>query len=464
MTRPETRHETTAKYRGSLGSIGLIIVLVTTVSAAETKKKIRLVEDPRPERVLDVSTRLSVRGRILAPVGADRVVPLPLRSTAVLTWQTRRLPPRGEFHGSLRAVRLFADARSSVQVDRRTTKMSLRSTRQTIVSEGIPTGLRHFSLEGTLTADEVDLLAVPTDPLGLIGALPVGRVPLDHAWTAGTWTLPLVSGLEAVSRGILKGKITAVTETTAEISLEGTVEGAVGGADSRVTINGTVVFDHRRGFLKSARIVLEEHRQAGPVSPGLEIVARISIQRELAGQAIRLKPAVVTSCPKQPTAGQLRLSLEAPGGVRLFHDRNWYKFHQTADVAILRRLESGQFQAQCNLSTVPAVAAGTITGREDFVRDVRKALGPRLRNIVSIESLQPGERRTDLRGWRVNASGIDHGLPMHWFYYLCTHSSGRQASLVFAVETARLKAWGRRDRDLVTSLSFSSRPTRTAEK
>lgn len=464
MIRPRTRRGTTAGY-WSLGSAGLAIVLgaAVTVTAAETEKKIRLVEDPRPDRLLDVTTRLSVRGRILAPIGTNRVVPLPLQSTAVLAWQTRRLPPQGEFHGSLRAVRLLAEARSSVQVDRRITKMSLRDSRRTIVAEGIPTGLRHFALEGTLTADEVDLLAVPADPLGLIGVLPVGRVPLNHTWTAGTWTLPLVTGLEAVSRGVLKGKITSVTETAAEISLQGTVEGAVGGAESQVTVNGTLVFDHRRGFLKSAEIVLEEHRQAGPVSPGLEIVARVSIRREMAGRKIRLNPGVVATCPKQATTRQLRLLLEAPGGVRLFHDRNWYKFHQTADVAILRRLDSGQLQAQCNLSTTPSVAAGTVTSREDFVRDVQRTLGPRLRSVVSVESLPP-KAGGALRGWRVNASGIDHGLPMHWFYYLCADRSGRQVSLVFAVETSRLKAWGRRDRDLVAGLSFSSRPSRTAEK
>ena len=93
----------------------------TGPAAAETEKPtIRLVEDPRADRLLGVTARLNLRGRVLAPVGVDRVVPLPLQATARLSWQSRRLAPVGEFHDSLRAVRQFVSADSAVSVDRRT--------------------------------------------------------------------------------------------------------------------------------------------------------------------------------------------------------------------------------------------------------------------------------------------------------------------------------------------------------
>ena len=163
-----------------------------------------------------MTASLEVKGRLLAPVGVDRVVPLPLVATARLAWQTRRLKPVGEFHGSLRAVRSFATAVSSVQVDRRTTESSLNPLRRTIVSEGTPSGLRHYSLEGPLSGDEIELLALPADPLALLGLLPLGQVPHDHSWTPGRWTLPLVTGLDAITGGTLKGRLVKVTDTTAE--------------------------------------------------------------------------------------------------------------------------------------------------------------------------------------------------------------------------------------------------------
>ena len=156
--------------------------------------------------------------------------------------------------------------------------------------------------------------------------------------------------------------------------------------------------------------------------------------------------------------------LETPGRGRLLHDRNWHIFHQTPRVAILRRLENGQLVAQCNLSKAPDVAAGKMTGRDEFLRDVKTALGPRLRELVSVEPLRLRSAGPGQRGWRITASGIDHGLPMHWFYYLCTHPSGRQLSIVFAVESDRLKSWRQRDRDIVSRLEIAPKRPRTARR
>ena len=426
------------------------------------KPTVRLVEDPKPDRLLEVTARLDVRGRILAPVGVDRVVPLPLQASAQLSWQTRRLPAGGEFHRSLRTLRSYASAVSTVRVDRRTTESSLRASRRTIVTEGTPSGLRHYSLEGPLTGDEVELLQLPADPLALIGTLPLGQVPHDHAWTPGRWTLPLITGLDAVTRGSLKGRVVKVTTTTADVLLEGTAEGAAGGARSQVTFSGSLVFDHQLGYLKQASITIEEHRRAGPISPGLEIVAQVRIERKPATSKARLDRAVLATCPKQPTPGHLQLLLTTPGNGRLLYDRNWHVFHQTPDVSILRRLENGRLVAQCNLSTAPKVDAGSGTGREAFLRDVKTALGPRLREVISIEPLKSRPDQRLQQGWRVTATGIDHGLPMHWFYYLCTHPSGRQLSLVFAVESDRLKTWARRDRDIISRLEISTTRPRTA--
>ena len=426
------------------------------------KPTVRLVEDPKPDRLLEVTARLDVRGRILAPVGVDRVVPLPLQASAQLSWQTRRLPAGGEFHRSLRTLRSYASAVSKVRVDRRTTESSLRASRRTIVTEGTPSGLRHYSLEGPLTGDEVELLQLPADPLALIGTLPLGQVPHDHAWTPGRWTLPLITGLDAVTRGSLKGRVVKVTATTADVLLEGTAEGAAGGARSQVTFSGSLVFDHQLGYLKQASITIEEHRRAGPISPGLEIVAQVRIERKPATSKARLDRAVLATCPKQPTPGHLQLLLTTPGNGRLLYDRNWHVFHQTPDVSILRRLENGRLVAQCNLSTAPKVDAGSGTGREAFRRDVKTPLGPRLREVISIEPLKSRPDQRLQQGWRVTATGIDHGLPMHWFYYLCTHPSGRQLSLVFAVESDRLKTWARRDRDIISRLEISTTRPRTA--
>ena len=331
--------QTTTDRNQSWPSLALLawLILLSTDTAGRSqdtagpdpeKPTVRLVEDPKPDRLLDVTAHLDVRGRILAPVGVDRVVPLPLQASARLSWQTRRLPADGDFHRSLRTLRSFASAVSKVRVDRRTTESSLRTSRPTIVTEGTPSGLRHYSLEGPLTGDELELLELPADPLALIGTLPLGQVPHDHAWTPGRWTLPLITGLNAVTRGSLKGRIVKVTATTANVLLEGSAEGAAGGARSQVTFSGSLVFDHQRGFLKQASITIEEHRQAGPISPGLEVVAQVRIERKPATAAAGIGVDRTAEIPTWPTI---------PAG--LASHRHWHR-PRAADALVLLSLHT----------------------------------------------------------------------------------------------------------------------------
>ncbi len=431
------------------------------LTAPTQNPTVRLVEDPRTQRLLRVTARLDVRGRILAPVGTDRVVPLPLTATANLGWEERRLRPAGEFHGSLRAARYLLAAVSSVRVDRQTTENNLRMTRRYISSQGTPSGIRHVALDGPLSGSELELLDLPADPLALLGAMPPGQVPHDHSWKPGTWTLPLITGLDAVTRGTLQGQVVQVATTSATIRLTGTAEGAAGGAKSKVSFDATIEFDHKQGFLTTAKVRLEERRQAGPVSPGLDIVATVTINRTLATSSPRLTFKTASRSEPQPTASDLSIELAAPAGHRLLHDRQWHLFHQAPGTTILRRLEHGTLVSQCNLSEAPTLAPGRITPRETFLADVKRALGPRLRDIQSITSLSP-ERGG--RGWRAVATGIDHGLPMTWIYYLKATPAGKQISLVFSIESSRLKSWGQRDIEMVTRLSSSSPRPKTARR
>ena len=404
---------------------------------------------------------MSIRGRLLTPVGTRQVVPLPLEGTAKFKWNERRLAPTGEFHQGLRAVRRFLTADSRVRVDRQTTSQTLRAARRTIVSEGTASGLRHYSLGGALTGTERELLQLPGDPLGLAALLPAGQVPRDHSWKVGAWVIPLVTGLDAVNQSQFQGRILSVSPRGTEIRLEGTAEGAVDGAGTKISLTGTLLFDHVAGFLRQANITQEEHRQAGPISPGLEVVAQVQIKRTPVDKPAILTKTLVEKCPETPGPAQLRLLLPAASGTRLFHDRHWHLFHETKTVSILRRLVNGQLVAQCNISPIRAAAPGRATPQDEFVRDIRRALGDRLDQVQQIETVPSPRGSSTLC---VTASGVDHGLTMTWFYYLCTAPTGQQISLVFAVEQRLLKSWKRRDRKIVATLAFPKRPPRTAGK
>jgi hypothetical protein len=319
------------------------------------------------------------------------------------------------------------------------------------VATGRREGVSCYSLGGPLRATELDLLRRPGDSLAVLGLLPVTAVETGGEWTVESWAAQTLTGTEAVLQSKLTCRLESVSSNEARVTFTGSVEGATDGAPTKIDLSGSYRYDLKRNFLTHVELTQTEKRTVGAVSPGLDVTAKVTLDRAPVSVPGRLTDSLVAGIPLEPDAALTQLSLDVPWDVRLRHARDWHVFHVRSQVAVLRLIADGRLIAQCNVTPVASAGPGLHTPADEFQADIRQALGDRLKEIEdagTVDSAGPHYV------YRVVAKGETNGINMHWVYYLVAARSGRQTSFVFAVESELRNELGDRDVEIVKSLEF----------
>ncbi|MHC4879607.1 MAG: hypothetical protein ACYTGL_24395 [Planctomycetota bacterium] len=413
------------------------------------------------DRVFSVRCRLEVSGDLKTAAPESKGVTLPLKVDARLSFLERRLPAGGEDAEAYRAARSYQVSEARIEVSGEPTQSNMPADGRLIVAEGRSNGVQLWSPERSLTFESLDLLSTPGDSLALHALLPDGEVEAGATWQPAYWVIPLLTGVEAVSKHELTCKLEKVDDKFAVIAVEGSVEGAIDGAYTKISVNGQIAWDVDKQHIRQAKITQTEERAVGVVSPGMNVTATMYVDRQPSSLAGPLSGSRVESLPIVPEAHQLALQFESAWDFHFACDRNWHLFHQTKDVAVLRLVEKGSLIAQCNVSKVPQVAAGSHTPEQTFQADIRTALAGQLQQITNAEQLETDDGR-----WlyRVTATGMSRNTPMTWYYYLCAAPDGRQVAFAFSLETRFVGQFANRDLGFARSLTFGSRSTASARQ
>jgi len=429
-----------------------LAVLSLVVLASEPAAAVVLRESATDKRAFSVRSRLQVEGRIQTTTPGGSSIGLNLHVDAKLSYLERRLPPAGKEAETLRAMRHYGTAQASIDVGGRKTTSRLSDSRKLMVAEGQRSGVRTWAPDGPMTYDMLELLRTPGDSLALLGLLPDGEVAAGSRWESPDWVISMLTGVEAVSTSELKCHISRLDGQYAVIELEGSVEGAVLGAFTKIAVSGQVACDLKHRFLRQAKITQTEERAVGAVSPGMKVTATMYVDRQVAESYGELTDSRLASVPVNPSRQDLSLVLNSPWSLRFAFGRAWHVFHQTGDVIVLRLMENGGLVAQCNVSQLASAPPGSHLSEQDFQADVRSALKEQLSGIQKAEQLRTADGRYL---YRITAVGRSRNVPMHWYYYLCAAADGRQAAFVFAIESRFVDQLAGRDAAIVESLQFT---------
>lgn len=453
--------------------LGCLLLVITNWQATIAADAIELTEPESDARVRSVRSHVQVTGEQMTPDGGGKVIPLKLSLDAQYRFLERRLSGAGRDAESLRTVRLYRFANSDIEVTPadapmgappKKSALKLPETKHLIVAQGRREGAFLYSPTATLTFDQLDLIRTPGDSLALLSLLPREAVSVGDTWKPESWSVQMVSGLEAMLKGEITCKLEEATTEIARITFNGSAEGATLGATSGIQLVGELTFDRQQKLVSKLRVKQTEKRSVGAVSPGFEVTANVVLERSLAEEtsdAKLLGDTAVAEIPIEPASEMQFLRFES-WGLRFYHDRGWHQFHQTKETAIFRLMEQGSLIAQVNVSPVPAAVAGSHTPEEQFLTDIRQSLGKRLKSVTSSEPL-PSRNAADRRFiYRVTIDGEADKVPMTWLYYLCAAPTGQQVAFVFAIETKQLEKFGNRDQTVVRLLEFI--PTRQAQK
>ncbi len=462
------------KFRHKRGAIccGAVVLFTLVLNTSPLAAESISVSEPATEqRVFSVRARLQVSGQIetsappaSAPngkAGADTSTGLKLDVDGKFSFLERRLPAGGQDADAFRALRRYQLAEADITIDGQKTVNQLPGNSRQIVAEGTGTGIRVWSPDTRMSYLAVELLRSPGDSLALASLLPTTPVEQGSSWEPAYWTLPMLTGIEAVSKSTLKCSVSKIDDQYVVIQVAGGVEGATLGAFANIEIDGQIAWDRKAGHIRQAKITQTEKRTVGAVSPGMNVTATVYVDRQISGVKGGLTDSATDAIPISPEADQLALAFNCPWNLTFDCDRDWHVFHQTNDVAVLRYLRNGSLIAQCNVSPVPQVAAGSHTPEPQFQSDIRTALGSQFRGIEKAEQIPTTDGR-----WlyRVTATGVARDVPMHWFYYLCAAPNGQQVAFVYAVESRLVEQFGGQDIPQVRSLHFLPATTSTAAR
>ena len=435
-------------------TIMLIAIIITLLFSQPIGAQQKLQESTDENRVIESVLEVGAKGQ-LQTAGADgEKIDLPLTVSAQTRFRSRRLPSAGRNARSLREIRNYDYAIANIEAGKEKKKIELPNNFKKAVAEGYRSGVKIYAPELILTRNVADLLNTPCDPLSVIPFLPPEEVEVGDKWSPETWSISMLTSVEATLKAKMECELKSIEAGIARIEIDGSIKGAISGANTEITVKGHLLFDIKNQFISYLDVTQYEKRAVGTVSPGMDVNARVILKRKITPADGVLTDEAMEEIPLDPGEKIDLLTFQsASWKIRFFHDRNWFIFQEVPQMVVLRLVDKGSLIAQCNASLIETMPAGKHTSEEKFQSDIRQSLGNALTKIVKAEQIN---LKSDAARYiyRVVAEGKVNETDMVWYYYLSASPDGRQISFVFAVEPRLVEKMNDRDLGIVTSIQF----------
>lgn len=413
-------------------------------------EKVTLYADLSPGDLSQVKVQLQVEGN-LKLLAKDDPKELPMKLQADLHYQERLLKGSPMVPVGLRSLRQYEQAKASIEVAGGKHTRQLGVERRLIVADAHEEGLDHFSPNGPLRRDDLDVLEVQGDTLLLHGLLPTEPVAEGDTWETPPDLWARVLNVDAVSESTVESKITQLTETAAIWESSGKLAAAVDGVTTEIQLRTKALFDRKRGRITQFALAMRETRSISHVSPGLDVMAQLQVQIEPLKNSEPLSDPVVKAVPTKPTPEKLQLVHHLPGTGFFLYDRDWLILDESSHKVVLRWLHRGTLMAQCNVAVGKPLEAGQFLSAEHFQEGLRESLGE---NFEKFEEVNQVASEQGYRIDRVVVRGSASELPIRWHYFLIADDQGRQVIFTFTFEDGLLESFADRDWKIANSFRF----------
>lgn len=438
--------------RSLLFTISLLAILLSDAGNA-TAEKISLSEPKNDSRSFLVEYVLKMTGSLQLEDERQRPIQLSFKANASLEYEERSVPQLNE-NVSARSLRYYRKAQAESTIDKDKHKNQLNE-RKFLVAEVHRGKIRLYDLRKPLTIQNLELLRIPADSVGIHRLLPVKSVKTGDSWILTSNAAVLLTGLENITDLKISCRLESMDQTTARISFTGRARGILDGASAEIDLSGYFSFDIENRFIRKLQMKFTQKTKDGPVAPPSQSETLLVMNRVTLENSSALSDDVLRAIPKKVSPDLLALRFEYPSVISFDCDRNWKIFHVSKDYAILRLIEDGQFLAQCKVAPLQKQAQERHLSEKQFQKDIAVALGAKFKSIDKAEELETKDGRFL---YRVTVSGQLGKQPMRWLYYLCADPRGSQVALVFSMDRSAEKQFGNRDFSIVKSLRFLSNP------
>lgn len=432
---------------------GLLAVACSAVtSSAETAYN--LTASLGPGSLQQVQAVVEVRGDLLVEGGEGEPQKLPIVVSGKVAYDERLLAVQDD--GLRRSVRHYREAAAEIKVGQGLVTPQLNPERRILVAQIEAGEATLFSPLGPLTRDDLELVDIQGNSLALSGLLPQRAVRAGESWELDRGALAILLGLDTITRSDVRGSIEPPDDSTAVLTLEGSLEGAAEGVVSKIEIKAKVNFDLTRRAVTWLAANFRERRDIGHGEPGFDVTARLRLAIAPQTHAEPLGDQALRDLPLSATAGALLLQLTPQKSFfRLIHDRRWRVLMDRHDLCVLRCVDRGDLLAQCNISELADAEPGKRLALEGFQAEVLDSLTS---NAGQVTEASQETSDGGLRILRVQATGIASEIPIVWVFYHISNEQGRQAALSFTLASDAQERFAGGDRTLVETFEFLPRP------
>jgi hypothetical protein len=413
---------------------------------------VNLTEAPLAQRCVRNELTLELEGKVLSKQNGKELS-FPHKASAKHVFVERYLDVKDASVD--KAARFYTTAEGTIRFNNNeASHRTLRAERCFLVAQRVKDQIVSFSPKGTLTREEMEVTE-HLDTLALAGLLPGKMTDVGKSWTIPNRVVVALCELDGLTEQNLEGKLEAVKNNRALITIVGKAQGINLGAQVAMLVNARLEFD-----LKAARIVFLEwketdERQQGPVSPAMSADLTIHLKRTPIAEPAELGnfalvPIPTTETPPAKLTGIQHL--DAKKRFELSYARDWHVVSpDDSPQLVLRQIERGEFIAQATFTVWKKADAKMKL--DEFAALMAKT--PGWVEDKEIERKQiDNPAKGNLTIYRVASSGELDGIRTVQYYYLIIGPRGDQMIATFSVVPQHVQRLGSRDLEMVREIAF----------
>lgn len=310
-----------------------------------------------------------------------------------------------------------------------------------------------------LDSREVELLGSPLNTLALEQLLPLEPAKAEQPWAVSAEAAKNIFNLDAVHTCNITASIAKVEKGVATVKFSGQLDATANSVPTKLDVQGN--FQARLGsqcaIVSWLGLVIKEQREISQAEPGFSITARINLIRTESNEGPVVDAKALKASVEDDDDGRwlVRIRSEA-GRYDMLADRRWTTYIDGGEEAILRMIENNTVIAQCNISQLPQLDAGTQLTLEALQAEVKKSQGDAFREMI-----ESAERITasKLRLMRLVVAGELKEVPIHWIYNHLSDDAGRRMVLEYTMSASYAERFAASDEQMSTSLEFLEAPS-----
>lgn len=433
-------------------AIGTALALLAATAPGFAQDAVRLADETKPGDHFRYEIGLTVAGTMKVDRdGKGDTIPLQAAGRHRFVERVEQ----ASVGGAGKAVRHYLDAQSETAAGPDKTRRALGNDRRLIVAQRSPDGTVHFSPDGPLSRDELDLVAEHFDTLCIPGLLPEKEVKPGDTWPVRDDAAQAACLFAGLVKNELVGKLVEVKDGAAVFTIEGKAEGVEHGAGVKLTVSARGKFD-----LSAKRVVAltweqTDDRDQGPVSPAAEVKAAVTLTRTpLAEEPKELSAAVRAKLPADGKIPDLLLHLRhahPKGAYEMVYPRDWHVVVQNSTHLVLRLVLNGEFAAQATITEWKPAGGDRNADLKGFVEATAKQPGWEPERVLENGPSAAGPSR---QMYRLVAAGKQDGLAVVQSFQLLTGPGGRQVVVTCLARQEQAGKLGTRDAALANAIDF----------